>query len=155
MDFVISRVAMSVCALLVAGVLSGAVSLPQFEGEDIELRGIVEGFCGTAEDVAGSSSEVELTWTVPSLASGAVVGITVGCGLVTAESGDSRAMARPGCGIHLWEWDGTTLNRSHVEALDDGSLPLLVQSGDSMLLKSITVDFEGFSHPMLFVSVCG
>jgi hypothetical protein len=155
MDFIISRVVMSICALLVAGVLAGAVSLPLFEGADAELRGIVEGFCRTADNVAGSFSEVELVWTVPSLASGATVRVTVDCELVTADYAGSQAVASPSCKIHLWEWDGTMLNLSRVEALDEGSAPILTRSGDSILLESIIVELEGLRQPMLFVSVGG
>lgn len=155
MDFVVSRVVMSICALLVASVLAGVVDVPQFEEPDRELRDIAEALCRTAEDCAGSFSEVDLVWVVPSLASGGTVQITIDCELVTACSADSKVVAGSDCEMHLWEWDGTSLNRSRLEALDASSAPILARSGDSIVLESIAVEFEGLRLPILFVSVSG
>jgi len=155
MDFIISRVAMSVCALLVVGVLAGVVDVTQFEAPDAELADIVDGLCRIAEDVAGSSAEVELVWTVPSLVSGESVHLTIDSRVVYASCAGSEALARPSCDIHVWAWDGSLLNQSTVEALDSSCTPLEATSGDSIVLESITVELDGIRHPMLFVSQVG
>ena len=71
MDFIVSRIAMSVCALLVIGILAGVVDIPQLDDTKAELEDFLEGFCRIAEEVAGARADVELEWTVSSLASAA------------------------------------------------------------------------------------
>jgi len=155
MDFIVSRVAMSVCALLVVGVLAGVVDIPQFEEPNAELSDIVDDLCRIAEEVAGSCAEVELVWTVPSLVSGETVRLTIASELILAGCAGSKAVARPSCDIHLWDWDGSMLNRSRVDALDALSAPLQASSGDLIMLESIGVEYEDLLRSMLFVRRAG
>lgn len=155
MDFIISRVVMSICALIVVGVLAGVVDVPQFEEPNSELADIADGLCSMMEDIAGSRADVIFLWTVPSLVSGEVVRVTVSSDMVSVNCAASEAFARPSCGLHLWDWDGSVLNRSIVEVLDSSSAPLQASSSDSIILESIEVELEDSRRSMLFVSISG
>lgn len=155
MDFIVSRIAMSVCALLVIGILAGVVDGPLFDGPSAEIEDAVKGFCRVAEEVAGSRAEVELDWTVPSLLSGDVIRMTISCDLVSVTCAGSRAVAAPACEMRMWTWDGSALNESLLSALDGSSEPIEAVSGDVIVLRSMKVECDGLARPMLFVAKAG
>lgn len=152
MDFVVSKVAMSVCALLVIGVLSGAVGSKETELVGDELRAMVTHVCSLIDRAVLSGAETSMKWSVPGLASGGSVEFSISRGIVTAASEGQECAARPLSGVHTWSWAGLGLNESSIRALDSSSGPVELVSGEVLVLCTELVlvnddlDILAFAH---------
>lgn len=149
MDFVVSKVAMAICALLVIAVVSGFFSSGFLRGGTHAFHHILEEFCDLTERAAESGCESEMIWNVPFLPSGDGVTLSINKGTVLLESNEGSAAERPWCGVHLWHSDGRALNESTVTALDDGTGSLVFESGQSVEIVSKSIIFE--DEPRIFV----
>jgi hypothetical protein len=154
MDFIVSKVAMAICALMVVAVLAGVVNRDAFVDHDQELATILAIFGSLVERAATSCSEIAADWTVPLLSDGESVSVSIQGGIVAAEAGGRTARAQPACGIHTWDWDGSGLNLTSIEGLDESSPRLQFTSGEAILIETIQVTLENECTYLVFVSRC-
>jgi len=152
MDFIVSKVAMSVCALMVVAMLAGVVDRDAFVDHDQELATILVRFGGLVERAATSCSEVAADWTVPLLSGGESVSVSIQAGIVAIEAEGKAARAQPACGIHTWDWDGSMLNLSSIEELDESSPRLQFTSGEAILIDTVQVMLENECAYLVFIS---
>lgn len=153
MDFVVSKVAMSVCALLVVAILAGLADPDNYVDADSELEACLEDFCSLAELGVLSGCEMKTLWRAPVLSTGDEVVMNIWDGTVSASTRDGRVLKQPQFGIHTWAWDGSSLNASTVETLDSADPGFKARSGDSISIETRTVLFEDSPTLMVFASV--
>lgn len=150
MDFVISKVAMSICALLVAGVLSGCMDPLGFADQEGELDGMVERLCGLVDRAVLSHSRTCLAWRVPSMADGQEIKVVIHRGLVRAEAGSEYAIGQPVTGIHTWQDTGASMNTTVLRLLDESGDELVASSGDQVLLVTELVLLDSLPTYLAF-----
>jgi len=150
MDFVLSKVAMSVCALLVAGVLAGCMDPSRFAGQEGEIDSVVKRFCGLVDRAVSSHSETWLAWEVPSMADGEDIRMVIHRGLVMAEAGAESAIAQPVTGIHTWHDTGASMNATVLRLLDESADELVIHSGHQVLLVTELVLLENLPTYLAF-----
>ena len=73
MDFVVSKLAMAVCALLVVSALGGVFESGFLFSEVDELESILRDLCATMEGAVLSGCESTTKWEVPFLADGGCI----------------------------------------------------------------------------------
>lgn len=154
MDFVISKVAMSVCALLVAGVLSGCLDPANLVELGGDLDDIVRRFCVLVDRIALSGSSSSLTWAVPCLPDGQDIRVEVQRGLVKVEAGDERCYGQPVSGVHTWHNTGAAMNSTGLKLLDAVADGLVAVTGESILLTTELVLLDNEPAYLAFVSKC-
>lgn len=152
-DFVVSKVAMSVCALLVAGCLSEIVSTSTGPDPGGDLAGILADLQEDVSSLAALRGECSLDWPVPSLPSGGDVELSVGGGTACARSGTESRSAEVRPPPHTWGWDGLPLNSTELAERDLASPALTACSGDVVSLQVLTVTLDGSEEHLLFASV--
>lgn len=152
MDFFVSKVALSICALLVVAVLSGVTSSDRFIDDSHEIDGVLGDLCAAAERAIEGGSEGNLVWTVPALPRGEVIEIVLEHGIVRSHWSGRWIERQPSCCVHTWRWDGSSLNGSGVSTLDRDSPPLVIRTGDRLLLKTEYVLFENDRKLLVFAS---
>ncbi len=136
MDFVVSKVVMSICALMVVSILGGMFGTDALLDHGNELESIASEFCSIADSTAISSSEVCLSWTVPFTSSGGVVRFSLNNSVVRVESEGGSAVDQPVCAVHTWSPLRGPLNSSELASLDKSSPRVESHSGDGLLLVS-------------------
>ncbi len=152
MDFYVSKVALSICALLVVAVLGEATDPGRFVDASCEIDAALGDLCEIAGRGARGPSEGMVTWTVPALSDGDGLKLVLCHGLVTCEHRGRMFVREPRCYIHTWAWDGSGLNDTTLAGLDDGSPPLVVCTGDDLFLTTVEVMLENESGLMVFAS---
>jgi len=150
MDFVISKVAMSVCALLVAGVLSGCMDPLRFADQEGELDDTVERFCGLVDRAVLSRSRTCLAWDVPFMADGQEIRMVIHRGLVMVEAGTESAIGQPVTGIHTWQNTGASMNATVLRLLDESGDEFVAYSGDRVLLVTELVLLDNLPRYLAF-----
>ncbi len=152
MDFVVSKVAMSICALVVVAVLAGVFDRDAFVDRHHELSSILEDLSGIVDRAAISNSEFSTAWRVPLASDGNPIVISIRAGSVSAECEGRTAAAQPSCGLHTWSWDGRDLNSSSVYEMDISSPQLSFGSGTTILVSTILVTLENEPKLLVFAS---
>jgi len=151
-DFVVSKVAMSVCALMVVAVLAGVFDGDAFIDRDHGLSGVLDRLSDLVDRAATSSSEFTTGWRVPLSSDGSPIVISIRAGSVSAECSGRTAVAQPACGLHTWTWDGRGLNSSSINEMDRLSPQLMFESGMTILIRTIMVTFENEPRYLVFAS---
>lgn len=151
-DFVVSKVAMSVCALVVVGVLAGVVDNEKFTNCDQELAEVLERFSGLVDRAAMCAFGFATGWTVPLSSDGSPIDVSIHAGVVRAESGNRVASLQPSCELHTWWWNGSRLNLSSIRALDESSPRLDFVSSEMILVRTIEMTVENELRHLVFVS---
>ncbi len=149
MDFVISKVVMAICALLVVVTVSGLFTDGAIIGGDHGFEHVLDEFCDLASRAA--SGESSMAWQVPFLADGEGVTLSIHNGTVLVESAYGAAARQPSFGIHLWHPDGRALNGSAVASLDRSEATLALESGQTVEIVTIVVMYENEQTPFVFV----
>ena len=152
MDFVVSKVAMSICALMVVGALAGVFDRDAFVQRDHELSGVLDRLSSVVDRAAISSSEFTTGWRVPLSSDGSPIMISIRAGSVSAESGGRTAVAQPACDLHTWSWDGRGLNSSAICEMDASSPQLRFESGMTILIRAIMVTLDNEPRYLVFAS---
>lgn len=152
-DFVVSKVAMSLCALLVAGCLSEIVSTSTGPDPGGDLARILADLQEDVSSLAALQGECSLEWPVPTIPSGGLVELSIDGGRALARSGaewrDAEVLPPP----HTWGWDGLPLNSTELAQRDLASPVLTARSGDTLSLRMVAATLDGSEEPMLFASV--
>ncbi len=152
MDFIVSKVVMSVTALLVVSILAGLLSPDKFVDSDNDLVRVLDDLSSTIDRIAMSASEVTITWTVPFLSSGDEVLVTVQHSILSGSSNDRIARLQPVFELHTWSYDGSVLNTSTIEALDLSSDGIGCRSGQRLTISTAPVLLENESKLLVFLS---
>ena len=135
----VSRVVMSICALLVAGGLAGIVETSFEMGPGGDLKHILDDLQETLSRLASRGGDFDLTWTVPALPSGPAVQMSFGDGPVVARADGVTMAADMWPEIHTWAWDGRPLNMTDIEELDSSSPRLEAWTGDALAITACEV----------------
>jgi len=142
MDFVVSKLAMSVCALLVVSVLGGVFRSEVLFCDVDELDALLKDLSTTLERSVWSGCEGSTEWRVPFLDEGGSIEVSFQNNTLMAKSDDRAAVCRPACEAHTWLWNGTALNSSCVRALDSCAPPVRAFSGRilEIHIQAVTLD---------------
>ncbi len=151
-EFVVSRVAMSVCALMVVWVLSGFVGQPAMTDAETDLADVVNRVCWLADWAAMSQSQTSVAYQVPCLADGSEVAVVIHRGIVAAEAAGERALGQPTAWIHTWLNTGAAMNVSGLRLLDERAERFTAFTGESILLSTQVVCLGNQPTYLLFVS---
>ncbi len=152
MDFVISKVAMSICALLVAGGLASVLTGSEINSSRTELSEIISEFCDLADCAYMSGSQGSIEWSVPTMSDGSRIVVTVDESSVRGESSDTRVVLRPSCDLHSWPWDGSRLNESAISDNDANSKEEVFESGDGIVIRTVLLQVGNESELLVFVN---
>lgn len=152
MDFIVSKVAMSVCALLVAGVLAELADPTNYVDAASELEGYLRELCSVAEAGVLAGCELDSTYMVPFFSDGSMVTIELERGAFFAQSRGAHAYVEPRMRVHVWRWDGHPLNSTSVEQLDTDTPGLAFRSGDGIEIQTRLVVFDNEPRLMVFAS---
>ncbi len=150
MDFILSKVALSLCALLVAGILAGVFGGQGLLDDSSELRGVLREFCGIVDRCVRSGAETVVEWTVPVLSNGDRVTLTLTSVAVRGEAAGHSDAYRPSATLHLWPYTGTALNGTEVRALDSDAHQLCSSSGQAIMIETVLVTLENEPTLMAF-----
>jgi hypothetical protein len=150
MDFFVSKVALSICALLVVTILSGVTDRDRFVDDGHGIETVLQDFCDVADRAFGERSEGTMLWTVPVLSTGNEIELTLDHGIVHCQWHGRSIVRQPQCYLHTWRWDGSALNESTVGELDANSCRLIASSGESVLLTTAYVLFENDHRLLVF-----
>jgi hypothetical protein len=153
MDFVVSKVVMSICALMVVGILGAMFSANPLLDPKGELESVADDFCSVADSAAVSMAHASMTWTIPFTSSGGTIHFELERSIVRMESGSDKVVVRPICDIRTWVCIGAILNSTELEALDWGSPKLVADSGDILELDSRTVLLNNENRILVFASL--
>jgi len=148
---VISKVALSICALLVVSVLGSAFGQDIFLKDQDELSRILTDLADTIERRAWSTCESTVTWSLPFLVDGSRVELEVSSSGLIARSGGRACAVELSCGVHTWHWNGSALNETIVEALDASSPGIRSVSGQTLEVETKAVCYENRSTMFAFV----
>lgn len=151
MDFVVSKVAMSICALLAVSILAGVLDRSEVVDEASDLSGVVEELCGLVDRGVWSGTESIMEWTVPFLSDGGLITITITSGVVRGEAGGHTNAQQTTTPLHQWQYSGQALDSSLVEDLDETAGSLERVSGQGIMIRIVKVLFE--DQPNLFAFV--
>lgn len=154
MDFVVSKVAMSICALLVVSVMAAVLGNDILFKEVDELDSILMDLSVVVERSVWSGCEGSTVWRVPFLSDGESIDISVRGPVISAKSGDKSAVLQPACETHTWQWDGTSLNATCVSVLDASSPLTIASSGHALEIRTRMVTYEDQNRIFAFVSAC-
>ena len=152
MDFVVSKVAMSVCALAVAGVLTGMADRVCAPDHGEILDDMLWNLAGLVASIGANHGESCAEWSVPGLPSGGSALLSIWPDIASAAYDGTIRWYPLEPSLHAWEWDGSPLNRSRIDALDASSHEVSVRSGQTLTIlgKEVVTD-EGRAF-LLFVS---
>jgi hypothetical protein len=150
-DFIVSKVALSVCALLTVGVLSNVFDTDRFIPADAEVRRIVNDLRETIDSAYGGGTEKSISWLVPSLPDGKEVGICISGGFVRGDGDGHSFLAKPIAPVHTWAWDEGRLNGSLIKDLDNSSEDIHAVSGEAFVISSIAASVDNDRMLLVFV----
>ena len=155
MDFIVSKVAMSIAALMTVSIMGGVFDRYLTPDETQELSHILYDLSERMMLMAATGPGSSCTWTVPNLSSGGGVIVGVGFRVLYASSGGDSTFSAPPVEIHTWRWNGGALNLSVLHALDLEAPVLNVPSGSSMTMEIVVPSVGDCKDPLLFVHTQG
>ena len=151
MDFVVSKVAMSICALIVVGVLGGLIHGTRSSEVDYELTAVLDELGELVESAGRASASGQIHWVVPALSNGEDVEIQVSSILLRGTSDGHSEVRGLSCTVHTWLWDGTMLNSTIVTELDRSAEPIEADSGEKIAIRVECVPVDNESLLMVFL----
>jgi hypothetical protein len=153
MDFVISKVGMSICALLVVSILGQSLHELSSTGEMDALEGIVRLFDRLLYSCMEGGDDVDCIYRVPHLPDGSLVRMAFHPGGVIASSENAWAHAETCCPLNLWDWSGDELNQTVLGEMNRDCNPIETSSGASLLIEVRCVSVQSVLCRMAFVSL--
>lgn len=149
-DFVMSKVALSLCALVVAVSMSSSVEKGLSPDPGADLERILAEIQDTVSMMTAHGGASSIEWRVPALPSGASVSVSFMEGGVLASAHGLARVAHSD--LHVWTWDGMPLNSTRLEELGVASAPMEKRTGDLVALKGALVPLDDCLELLLFVS---
>jgi hypothetical protein len=136
MDFVVSKVALSICALLVVAVLGNVYGQGAFRDIKRELEGVAMDLVSTTSAMFEALTECQMSWDAPRLAAGEEISVEVSQGSIRVSTDSSSATIATPLVIHTWRWDGLPLDIVIVQNLDADTPPTVVRSDGTIILST-------------------
>ena len=153
MDFVASKVGMSVCALIVSSILVAVYEDTNGASVENELDGIAREIADDLSSISLGGVRSRTVDEVPWLATGEVVDVALCMDSLMLRCRGSSVCVALAHGVHLWRWNGTCLDLADIEALDSMAAPLEASSGDFLETVVENVEVDGTEMSMVFVCV--
>lgn len=153
MDFVVSKVALSICALLVAAVLGNIYGDGAFRDVRGELESVARDLIAIASAPLDARTECTASWEVPCLSAGEEVSVIVSAESVRVFTSSAIVMIATPFAMHTWSWDGSPLNDSLMAELDGRASKTTASSHGTITIVAteITVgndpELMVFAHP--------
>ncbi len=135
MDFIVSKVAMSVAALITVGAVGGIFDLCLASDHERELEVVLDDLSHRLILVSSSRPGSACAWTVPTLTDGGRIVMNLTLEAISASTSEHVAFRQPPVELHTWLWEGGLLNISAVQELDRAARPLLVPSGSAVVME--------------------
>jgi hypothetical protein len=154
-DFVISKVGLSVCALISASVLGAVFSDSGVDDRRQELRVILQRMCDLISSAAVAGGDSVRMFCIPSLSTGEPIRTTVTVDGAIMSSGTASEIDHPCTRIHLWHWDGRELNDSVITALDRSYGETTAHTGETLEIFAMSVMVDGIHQVLVFVLKTG
>lgn len=151
MDFVVSKVALSICALLVAGVLGSLYGDGALRDVRGELEGVARDFLSVASAALDAREECLASWEVPRLSGGEMVSVALSMDHVRVSTSLALFMIAAPFAMHTWSWNGTSVNESAVAELDASAPGVAASSGGVITVRTMIVDVGNDRELMVFV----
>ena len=151
MDFAISKVCLSICALLMLAAIGQALDKPLSSEERGEIEAIADRFGDLILTLVEEECEAEIVYRIPSLATGSAITMTVRTSGLEVQSENARYEVALPCHLHMWEWNHTELNQSEVEELDSSCQPLVAVSGDLLRIETMWISIQSVATMMVFL----
>ncbi|UCE90935.1 MAG: hypothetical protein JSV90_05780 [Methanobacteriota archaeon] len=148
MDFVISKVSMAVCALVVASALWPALLYGHDATDRVELEDLVWGLCESLANAMVKGLETDIELSLHTTASGALIRLEMRPESVMMSSGAATVVCETCSELHLWPWNGSVLESAEVERLDLAHGTCVAVSGDTVMVSTRWVPLD--SVPTLF-----
>jgi hypothetical protein len=155
MDFVISKVGLSVCALVSASVLGAVLADSGLDERRHELRAVLERMCDLVSSAAVTGGDSVRVFCIPSLSTGEPIKATITTDGASMSSGTASVVDHPCSQVHLWRWDGRDLNDSVVAELDISYGETTAQSGDALEIFAMSTVMDGVHRVLVFVLLAG
>ena len=155
MDFVISKVAMSICALIVASVLGPILVSVNNDGGKMELDWFVMRLSQAISTAVVEGLETDFELSLPTTSSGDEMHLEVHRGGLVISSAEGVAVCRPCTELHLWSWNGSALTSSDVEKLDLAHRESLAVSGDVVIAATRWISLDSSPALLAFVWITG
>lgn len=152
MDFILSKVAMSACAILVIAIIGGMFGEGSLLSPEGELKKVVDGLCSIVDQIALSRAEGTVSWQVPFTSGGETIIIRLDGMLMRAESGACKEVVQPAIKIRTWTYDGCPMNASQLAELDNKCPILEARSGHSVNLESRLVALDNQDRLFVFAT---
>ena len=149
----ISKVAMSVCALIVATAVGHALIEGRAADDKAELEGVLRVLCDGVSTIALRGVESDLDFPVPRTADGDVLRLEISVYAMILRSANIAVVAHPCTPLHLWEWNGSEVRSSAIADLDGSHGPLEASSGEVVRLQTRWVVVDSSPKLLAFVSV--
>ena len=151
MDFVISKVAMSLCALIVASVLGPILVSVNDDGDRVELDAFVTNLSRAISMAVVAGLETNCELSLPTTSSGDEVHLELRPGGLLISSEDERVVCRPCTKLHLWKWNGSALTSTEVERLDSTHRESVAVSGDTIIAATRWIPVDSTPTLLAFV----
>jgi hypothetical protein len=155
MDFVASKVGMSVCALMVSSILVSVLEGSQTAYMESELDGIAREMADDLSSVLLGGVRSRTVDQVPWLATGEAVDVAVSTDSLLLRCGSAATCVTLAHSVHLWRWNGSRLDLSEVGTLDSMTPPLEASSGDLLETSVENIEVDDSDVLMVFVRVIG
>ena len=153
MDFVISKVVMSICALTVVSILGGLVESDIFASPATELSEILRSFHDSVHATVQSGSGSRIAWKVPGLQDGKSVEISVHTDFVRCTSERNDCVFWNNVELHLWIWDGEPLNETTMSELDENADHVIAFTGDEFVITCERVVLDNAPRDFAFIQL--
>lgn len=153
MDFIVSKVMMSICALTVVSILGGLVGPDIFTHPEAELSGILKSFHACVRSTAHSGPGSRITWAVPTLTDGSSVAMSIHTNIVRCASDGEQRASSSDIDLHLWTWDGEPLNDTRMAWLDGEAPVVMAKSGEMLVIACERVLVENDLRNLEFISL--
>ncbi len=147
----ISKVGLSVCALISASVLGAVFSDSGVDDRRQELRVILQRMCDLISSAAVAGGDSVRMFCVPSLSTGEPIRTTVTVDGAIMSSGTASEVDHPCTQVHLWHWDGRELNDSAITDLDRSYGETTAHTGETLEIFAMSVTVDGMQRVLVFV----
>lgn len=153
MDFVISKVAISVCALIVASVLGSVLADSQHSSDKIELEDMMRRLCGSISAAMLGGVETDIAFPLTATSSGARVRLEVRAECLLLSSETEMIVGHPCADLHLWRWNGSDLKSSALAQLDLACGYGVATSGQTIVVSTRWLLLDSVPTLLAFASI--
>ena len=147
-----SKIGISLCALMTATVLGTMVAEFETDDRSLELRSIANRLCDAISSAALGYGDLVTAYSVPLLSNGEEIVATITVDGTMVSSGGRSAVDHPCTPIHLWHWDGGELNGTTIADLDEAHPKLEAWSGTTLEILTMTLLVEERLETLVFVT---